>query len=396
MQRVIINSIGYHGLALVLSLGCSESPSGEREAEEPDATTQSTPQDASQASCGDSRSGLGCAGKLAGYYAVRTVYDVWWRDEVDPDYPLVDPGRGELTVYTLAQHSGDCVDGTTREALVRICGLEVPTFVSYAGCRAFQLEFPDRIWDAPEVPETTASSRATSSESGPRLEFDGAIGLLGFSLSDLSTDWPVPAQTPLDALSCPQGTGLECFPDHDGDGQPGVTVQLGKLGETFATKACAQDNSKDIHYSGLLLDPSALVPPGISKTQIEAGMRVGASSAALLSGSCDAGFGEAPPGTFDVRLWSCELSDGTQCSSGEAGFADRSLPRFHFLAEGVEPPDSVQRMSCECPEGCGGSKCPLGGGPSPGPRSTFVRRGDLGDSFKCADVRETSYRPAGS
>jgi hypothetical protein len=161
-----------------------------------------------------------CKSSAEGVYAIKTEIDVWWQDDITP--PIVDPGRGKITVYLMGDLTEVCDDGSNGRGVIRGCGTELPPFVSYAACDAFQISFPDELWDQPTMPTFTTTGSTTGFEPGDVLSLAEAAGLVGISLNDVNATWPTPMET--GNVTCPEGSGADCFPDHDGDGNPGISV----------------------------------------------------------------------------------------------------------------------------------------------------------------------------
>src|SRR5687768_17006074 len=72
----------------------------------------------------DIRSGQMCEDAAEGVFAIKTVIDVWWQDDAVP--PLVDPGRGTITIYLKGELSDVCADGSNGQGVIKGCGTELP------------------------------------------------------------------------------------------------------------------------------------------------------------------------------------------------------------------------------------------------------------------------------
>jgi len=308
-----------------------------------------------------------CKAAASGVFAVKIELDVWWKTD------LLNPGRGTIVNYLRAELEDVCEDGSSARVSLGMCGIEMPLFRSEIACSAFQLDFSNVDWDGALMPTFHTVGRASGFEPGDSLLTHPTTGLLGIDLDAISGPWPTNLRPP----SCNNGqTGGVCFPDHDADGQPGITATLTRLGELDAAGGeCAE--GIPYTYAGLPLDPSAsALQPGSPRAETLAlGLRTRIGTDGAISSDCQRGVGDAMAGTLDSFIFDCWAGDGTPCLASQAAFIQDSSPQWHVLIKGEVPPvlEGVDPT------------------PSTGSRALLVRMGDAGEVFDCADVRAVSF-----
>jgi hypothetical protein len=368
-----------------------------------DAAIDAANEDGGHVMCGtdtDLRSGATCPDVASGVYAIKTVIDVWWYDDAEP--PIIDPGRGFITLIQKATLTGVCEDGSIRRAELQHCGLTLPPTVSWPTCSAFQLEAPDALWDSPSMPRLATAATVTGFEVGDVLSLTSATGLIGIDLLDSDDPWPTSA----DQVSCDSGTGIEdCFPDHDGDVAPGVRFGFGKLDMSYRATGCGVDGLQPVRFERPRTDALGLLCPSEEScaraAELDVGMRVELSAAgAIAACSEDTAtlVGRSSAESMALRAGGCVRNDGMPCTGGDTLFVDSMLQSYSILAVGAVPPPAVIANPCDCASGCAGDACPLDQTPSAGPRTAMVRLGDVDDAIDCAAVRtaiESAYPGTG-
>jgi len=347
----------------------------------------------------DIRTGAACENAASGVFAIKTVIDVWWQDDVDP--PLVDPGRGYITVYLKGTLTEVCSDGSSGCGEMMGCGVELPAFASWVNCNAYDITFPDDLWEKPGMPKFYTTGSVDKFEPGGLLQIAKATGLVGFEMTDAdNAAWP----TSINMVTCDSSAAmgndpLKCFPDHDGDGLPGVSIVMGSIGSNYRDTGCGLLGDQPVKFQGAPLDALAtgLCDPGADPSckravDLQIGVRTRLGGGGLID-ACDAatgaasGKGDSDADYVDSRVAGCKLNDGTDCDIAGVEFVDSAAPNYKILDKDAVPPSTVMQSSCECPGGCGGAACPLSQEPSKGARSAVVRLGDAGESFDCATVR---------
>jgi hypothetical protein len=335
-------------------------------------------------STNDIQSGAMCADAASGFFAIKSVIDVWWKDDADP--PLVDPGRGPITVYLMGELKDVCPDGTGGLGIIKGCGVELPVFMSDANCDAFQITFPDDLWDKPGMPTFTTTGSTTGFNPNDILTLNIATGLVGIDLTDQNGAWPASA----DDVTCAAGAVDQCFPDHDGDGKPGITVKMGKVGENLTANGCGGFDLPFVHRGAPLDVLGAIVDEGIKAETLYIGVRTRIGGSGAINADCASGVGDSQAEFVDSRVVGCtkkEPGDGmpeSDCAITDAQFVDSSAPIYNVIAKGNAPPTDVLKPATQ-----GGG--PLDQTPSAGPRSALVRLGDAGGTFTCADVRAAAF-----
>jgi hypothetical protein len=322
-----------------------------------------------------------CKATAAGVYGLKTEVDVWYYDEVN-DGLLFDPGRGKLTIYFRGELSSVCDDGTSTMTVMRPCGTAVPPLYSDVAQGVIQIVFPDVLWDGAMIPSYMTTGHTTGFNTGDTLVIDKTAGFLGIQLADIKTAWPTPDMTP--KLTCPLGMGKDCFPDQDGDMNPGVTI-------TFQTDTSMTPPDPGYQATAgawkYIPAPTELSPDtsnGATKAYI--GIRTQLGGSGVIAAGCKSGMGGGDVGDFESRVFDCTLKDGTKCSSANATFLDGNTPTFHALKKGETPPlDKWQFKRGSLPDATLNGKRDTK--PSDGPISTVVRLGDVGQTFTCPDIR---------
>jgi hypothetical protein len=323
-----------------------------------------------------------CKAKAPGVYALKTEVDVWWRDENNSP-TLYDPGRGKITVWFLGELSDICEDGSGGKALMKSCGTRLPPLYTEATCGIIQIVFPDALWDQPNIPKFMTTGSTSGFNPGDTLTVDPTAGLVGIELA--SVDAPFPPYTETTTFTCPSGAGEQCFPDQDGDGKPGVTVEIQQTGTPPAAPyPCAGE---------ALLGPwkygaapfsveAGLTGDGAKNVYIGLRTRLGGSGA--IGADCMSGAGAATAMGFESRSFNCLTKDGAECTPAQSEFVDKNNPNYHVLQVGEMPPaDWVHPTPA--------ADAALDHTASKGPQSAVVRLGDLGQDFTCEQVRAAAF-----
>ena len=323
-----------------------------------------------------------CKDKAPGVYALKTEVDVWWRDENNSP-TLYDPGRGKITVYFKGELSNVCEDGSGGMAKMKPCGTRLPPLYAEANCGIIQIVFPDALWDAPMIPTYNTTGSTSGFNPGDILTVDQTPGLLGIELP--SIDAPFPPYTETTMVTCPTGTGEQCFPDQDGDGKPGITVEIQQAGTPpMAPYACAGEAILGPwHYIAAPFSVEAgLTGDGAKNVYIGLRTRLGGSGA--IGADCMSGAGAASATGFESRSFDCVTKSDTACTPAQAEFVDKNNPNYNVLQVGEMPPADWMHPSAA-------ANMALDRSASKGPQSAVVRLGDLGQDFTCEQVRAAAY-----
>jgi len=323
---------------------------------------------------------------LLGLYGIRYVVDLTWGGRSGGLVGLTDDGRGKQVIHMLA--SIDSIDPQTLAltGTARVCGASLPTFYSTTLCEAYEPVFPTAMWDSDKMPRLPISGKLQCLDPGCILSIDAQTVLAGISLNNPEAPWPTSDQTP--QISCAAGTGVKCFPDHDGDGQPGLTVHVSTQGVVTGTATtCSGMYTK---RAAPLNSSITAIFGGVHRTdRVMLGVRMKVGGSATLGSACASASGSGIAEYVNSRAWSCMVQQGTYnfpnftpagpndvCSSAEASFMDANLPIYDILAVGKKPDSKLTLLDTSA---------------SQGPLVSIVRLGDPGASLGCADVRDAKY-----
>jgi hypothetical protein len=217
-------------------------------------------------------------------------------------------------------------------------------------------------------------------------------GLLGLELmgDPMTATFPTWQQT-VD-FTCGTGkAGEMCFPDHDGDGKPGVTVAMKTTGNFDAAPYKASDGSAfPFKPAPVSSNPLDLLNGTGAKT-VYVGLRTALGGSGKIASDCKSGVGDAvaAENAIQSRATTCILNTDALCSDAQIEFVDKNVPNYHILQKGGTPPAAPMWGTHNRPE----AKTALDAArtPSKGPLSSVVRLGDLGMAASCADIRNANY-----
>jgi hypothetical protein len=347
--------------------------------------------DAGFIACGsgdDIRTGSRCAENVGGVFAIKTVLDVWWQDDVHPGF--VDAGRGYVTVFQKATVADACDDGTMEGVQLQACGLTLPTLSSWVYCKAYQMAVPDRVWDEPTMPVWVTTGSVSSFDLGGVMTLGNINALIGINLDEEGGDWPpFVAEVMCGAASSKPEA---CFVHHDGDGVLGVPFSMINLGTNYRETGCSLGGSQPVRFDSFRTDALAIAcdEDCTRAVTLHMGARTSHATRAAFS-SCAADdaqlSGHSSAGAVEMRAIGCETNEGEPCDRYEVEFVDSMLPTYNVLAAGAAPPTTVEANACDCPAGCSGEACELEQTPSVGPRAGMVWLGEDSGSFDCAAIR---------
>lgn len=323
-----------------------------------------------------------CKDKAPGVYALKTEVDVWWRDENNSP-TLYDPGRGKITVYFLGELSDICEDGSGGKALMKSCGTRLPPLYAEANCGIIQIVFPDALWDAPTMPKFMTTGSTSGFNPGDILTVDPTAGLVGIELPSIDAAFPTYTETT--TFTCPSGTAEKCFPDQDGDGKPGITVEIQQSGTPPAAPyPCAGEAILGPwkYIAAPFSVEAGLTGDGAKNVFIGLRTRLGGSGA--IGPDCMSGAGAASAMGFESRTFDCVTKTDAACTPAQSEFVDKNNPSYNVLQVGEMPPADWMHPSAA-------ADAVLDRSPSKGPQSSVVRLGDLGQDFTCEQVRGAAF-----
>jgi len=320
-----------------------------------------------------------CKASGPGVYAMRVDIDVWWRDENNSP-TIYDPGRGTISVFFRTEVSNLCQDGSDGSAVVKACGDIIPPLLADANCGVIQIVFPDEMWDAPNMPLFKTTGTTTGFNVNDTLTVVKVAGLVGIDLPSSDAPWPTFMQST--TFACPGGTGEKCYPDHDGDGHPGITVKLKQDGAV--PKQLYECAIAPWEYMTAPLSALGALDKGAGADETYIGLRTKIGGSGKIAAGCMSGAGSSDADGFESRLYGCKLKSGGPCDDTGALFVDTNLPQFHVLQATQVPPAEWKHVRPEVDS-------LLNRTPSQGPKSSVVRMGDLGANVTCDQVRKAMY-----
>jgi hypothetical protein len=322
-----------------------------------------------------------CKAKAPGIYAMKVDIDVYFRDE-NNNPTLFDPGRGLITVYLKGDLTDVCEDGTGGVGTIQTCGDVIPPLYVDANCRVIQIVFPDDMWEKPMMPKIMTTGMTTGFNPDDVLSFAKAAGIYGIDI-DATTKWPTYMETP--TFMCKGGKGDKCFPDHDGDGNPGITVKLKQDGSPGTSPyECGLSGTQWTYVAAPVDLGQAVLMPDDGAVETYIGLRTAIAGGGKIGADCMSGVGAAEADGFESRLYDCKLKNGMKCSVANANFVDKNLPNFHVLKAGEVPPAEWKHPRSE-------ADAKLDRTPSKGPRGAIVRIADTGAAVTCDQVRKAVF-----
>lgn len=322
--------------------------------------------------------------ELRGTWAIEMVVEAAWGGQMGGLAELTAPGRGDITVHLLSTIEDIGNDGNF-SGNVRVCNAELPPFYSPTLCESYQALFPTPVWESPTMPILGLTGNVACNHPGCVVEMNPTSGLLGVSLRQPLRAWPGADETM--RIECSEGTGSECFPDHDNDGQPGITIGMvttgmalggpeGTCGRGYAIKPPPLEESVAAIFDGvrradrLLLGTrttlGGLGPLTDCEHVVGAGIAQGFASRAI---GCKAAEGSA-------RMGEAPAGPNAPCTEPERMFIDENLPEYELLGKD-EQPNPVLELPDDRP--------------SVGPRFRAVRLGGLDASATCEQARTANY-----
>jgi hypothetical protein len=339
-----------------------------------------------------------CKSIAEGIFAIKMELDVWWQDEVN-NTPLMDPGRGKITLYYRNTTSDFCDDGSSGLGTLHPCGTTLPTFVVDTTCKATKITFPDALWDKPGIPDYYTTGSVTGFDPGDMLSVAKRTFLLGIELDDINGEWPKPSETV--TFACKSGKGVDCFPDQDGDDNPGITVEFSPLEGTYGEAEGAPykcSNGKEFTYRSAPLSLIGAATGAKGAERAFVGLRLSSGADLEISSDCKGGTGQGVTAdSLPSRVVDCvhepdASGKSTPCTEAEALFVDQNTPNYHVLKEGEVPPATWLLPRERAKDG---TKKPdvnvLDRSKSKGTRVTAIRLADVGKDISCEDVRAAEF-----
>jgi hypothetical protein len=207
-------------------------------------------------------------------------------------------GSGTVHIWLLSDFTAN---GNSFTGPTRTCGTTLPAVTLTglgqiaAGGKNVQIQLGSSVWSAMSMPTYNSSGTQTGWMPSDTITVSPTVALIGLALPS-GTD-PTSFAWPGSSWSFPSGT---TFPDHDGDGNPGIT----------ATPASGNG----------FVDPPTAVGLGGSAPSADQ-IYVTTRSEISLSGkwdSCSAQSGTATVTHFDNHVVGCHIKGGSTCTTGAA------------------------------------------------------------------------------
>jgi hypothetical protein len=260
-----------------------------------------------------------------GRYALELSMDVAW----DSSAGFIEAGRGRANLYALV--SVERVDPQTHAVTAsgRVCGLSLPELDAMGGCASYQLRFDDALWDRPALPALQLGGTYACDTTNCNLQLDPTRYDLGLQLDDPAGPLP----------DAGVATGLQ-FPDDDGDGQPGITVDVVTQASTGTSSECAYPSAWTQNGA-----PDMNAAPA-SSWRLLLGARTQLMAAVGLGADCRVAQASGAAQSLDLRAAGCGFEPGsdpsdTMCAEEWRGAIDQSMPQYHVLGPGEAPPPST-------------------------------------------------------
>ena len=273
---------------------------------------------------------LPCGEALDGSYGVRVELDVFIQDDASSGEH--DPGRGRASVLLHADIER-AANGASAEVTLRLCGLDLPARYAYASSAVTALELPHEIFERDSMPVWKTQLHSTPSDDA--LQLAAFPMLLGIALPEPGAAWPRFDQTP--AFDC---GSQRCFPDHDDDGEPGLSFLTHSQADLDDAPypACADWQSRGPSTDDHAWSASA----GTEASRVFVGLRTALQLFPRFDATCSQASGRARAADIVTRALDCELADEQRCSPRQATVIDERSPTFHVLEAGETPPESFR------------------------------------------------------
>jgi hypothetical protein len=318
-----------------------------------------------------------------GVFAVRASVDVSWGGRSGGLVGITDDGRGPILVHLLVRVESV---SATRElsGSIKPCGVTLPAFYSTTLCESYNPKFPVEMWESPKMPTFPLLGRYSCYQPGCALTLDAQTTLLGIALTNPEAPWPTPMET--GKLKCMLGEGEDCFPDHDNDSLPGLSIKLNTEGKPAPGVGCM--GSYDYQAAPLNADPTVIFKQVRRAGTVLIGVRNKMGGSGKISADCNSGLGDGVAEFFESRAWGCVVKEGSAnlggmpagpnepCNQNEAQFMDENLPIYHVLGPGETPASNLNVTNKTA---------------STGPQFSMVRLGKLSDDVSCDQVRNAAY-----
>jgi len=317
-----------------------------------------------------------------GIYAVRAEVDLSWGGYSGPLFDITDDSRGLATIdlkITIDSIESD----NSFVASVEPCNVVLPPISNSIICEAYLPTFPHEIWDGGTVPPIPVEGEFSCLHPGCLVSIGPGTGSIGIELEDDDSAWPTADEAT--TVTCPAGWGEDCYPDHDGDGYPGITVTTGSGEAPGSEEKCASGYT--MRATPLSANISVIIDTVYRTDRHHLGVRLRLGASGRLNDNCEAtdvaGMAEfvqsraigcrIEPGTHDLFAWPAGQND--LCSEAQLQFLNEALPVYDILRLG-DVPDESRDLPADKRN------------PSDGPRFQLIRLGALDEDLSCPQVRD--------
>lgn len=285
----------------------------------------------------------GNGGEPPRWIASKTTLDVWW-----PWTSVSDPGRGPVEIISLTRVDGACGDASVA-ATLRICGVQVPTRTVDFRCEANALQIPDEVWDAPDMPTFPLAYEQPDQTDAGESPLSGNVARIG-----IASDQP-------DGGACDGDAATQCYPDHDDDDHPGLSVTYRNDLATYVGPYDSGECSWPRPYAYRRVTIEYVCAGGICGPQPTiATERIGVvASLPSLSQLC----ASAPTvhhTVFQIHSAGCTVDLDTvanptdprianmddECIASEIDFVSTAMPAYRVLDMGESPPSTPPCPGC--------------------------------------------------
>lgn len=412
VMRVGVRSVV--ALAFVAVVGCNDETKvalhdgGVMEAGAIDSAIDSALDDNDGGDCRPPMVATECDANRDGWFAIKATLDVWWQGT-----EIHDPGRDDIEVYALARLDAAC-GGASNQGELKLCGLRLPTITSDLGCDAVDLQVPDVMWESDSAWHTAITGTVASFEPGSVETFHPLTALHGIDLVGGSEAmWP-PSSRAADVF-CEAGSGEACFPDHDGDGLPGVTLRPRTDGAsnlprsertTYVGPYGDGKCGSGVEYKYQAMPASSCRCEAgdgrpVLAQEIYLGVGIGFGGPVTFGAACASGTGSINAPLFELRAVGCKVdaqspypfdprleTGDVTCTADEVRYLQDEMPRFQTLRAGEMPGDSRRLLGWQFIERDIDKRV------SEGAKVSMVRIANVDDNEPtCAVVRAAAFPP---
>jgi hypothetical protein len=248
---------------------------------------------------------------FSGTWATLVTVDVSWAPAgLNIQTFVLAPGTGTIKQWvkaTRVQQGTKLVDTTV------VCGIELPDFrgTQVVAGQTYGVVFPDSLFDDGGLPTFEIDETVSRSSTGATFTASASAALLGLTMANPTTDpWPATVTTATDP---------------DGDGTPGVTVDV------------AQGPLPPTDDGGVYASIPVAIPAPFQPIVVAQRLHLAIRQVTEVRGTvvdCDHVSGTASipqiAGAYAINshVVGCDVLDGGACMDTQASFVDNTQPVF--------------------------------------------------------------------